>query len=69
MTMVNVTFPDGNYGEVNSDYMTVTQAFEAVANGRITLEEFQDWVSNQRSDAYVDGANNQSESMTCGYDY
>jgi len=37
--------------------MSASEVFEMVRNGSLTAEEFGEWLSEQRHEAYQDGAN------------
>ena len=69
MTTIVFILTDGTSHDLEVAFLTREQAFEALQDGRMSFEQFEEWVGQQTAEAYADGADNQSEVMVMGYDY
>jgi hypothetical protein len=55
MSTVTVRLNDGTYHDFDVEHLTSEQAFEYVQQGRMTFDQFEEFLSHRTNEAYCDG--------------
>jgi len=62
MTTITFTLTDGSSHDFEVLFLTREQAFEAMRDGRMSFNQFEEWVEQQTSTAFSEGSRNCYES-------